>query len=89
MSKDPFVRLINRAWKSQLAITGMGGMPEPAVAGNVVLPKVSIKLSLRLPPTMDGELARKNLEEIILKNPPYGAKVTMEATRSSKGWNCP
>jgi acetylornithine deacetylase/succinyl-diaminopimelate desuccinylase-like protein len=49
----------------------------PAVkdAVNLVIPKASAKISLRLPPTEDPEHAMKMLEEHVMKNIPWNASV--------------
>jgi acetylornithine deacetylase/succinyl-diaminopimelate desuccinylase-like protein len=49
----------------------------PAVkdAVNLVIPKASAKISLRLPPTEDPEHAMKMLEEHVMKNIPWDASV--------------
>jgi len=44
-------------------------------AVNLVIPKASAKISLRLPPTQDPEHAMKMLEEHVLKNIPWNASV--------------
>src|SRR3990167_4232823 len=45
----------------------------PAIqnAGNVTLPKLSVKLSMRLPPTCDAKNAAKILKTTLEKNPPH------------------
>ncbi len=44
-------------------------------AVNLVIPKASAKISLRLPPTEDPEHAMKILEEHVMKNIPWNASV--------------
>src|SRR6056300_632720 len=44
-------------------------------AVNLVIPKASAKISLRLPPTEDPEQAMKMLEEHVVKNIPWNASV--------------
>ena len=44
-------------------------------AVNLVIPKASAKISLRLPPTQDPDHAMKMLEEHVLKNIPWNASV--------------
>lgn len=61
MSSDPLIKLLNRSWKPMLAVIGSGGMPDVSAAGNVLLPKVSLRLAMRLPPNLNGDEARKNL----------------------------
>ena len=45
--------------------------------------------SLRIPPTLDGRKAAATLKKLLEKNPPYGAKVTLETEKSGSGWNAP
>jgi len=81
--------LLNRAWKAALAVTGAEGFPELVQAGNVLRPYTSLKLSLRLPPTVDAVKAGNRLKEILEKNPPYGAKVTFTVEKNGSGWESP
>jgi acetylornithine deacetylase/succinyl-diaminopimelate desuccinylase-like protein len=81
--------MLNRAWRPQLAVTGVDGIPPLAQAGNVLRPHTAVKLSLRLPPTLDGAKAARALKKLLEKDPPYGAKVTLETEKSGTGWNAP
>jgi len=40
-------------WEANLSVTGADGLPPINMAGNVVRPSTSVRLSMRLPPTMD------------------------------------
>jgi acetylornithine deacetylase/succinyl-diaminopimelate desuccinylase-like protein len=64
MADDLTELVLNRTWRPQLAVIGIGGLPKPADAGNVLLPFTSLKLSLRLPPTLDGDRARDAVEAV-------------------------
>jgi acetylornithine deacetylase/succinyl-diaminopimelate desuccinylase-like protein len=81
--------VLNRTWRPQLAVTGADGLPSLANAGNVLRPQTAVKLSLRLPPTLDGKKAAKALKKLLESRPPYGAKVTLETEKSATGWNAP
>src|ERR1051326_1263358 len=89
MANDPAEPILNRTWRPQLAIVGAEGLPALANAGNVLLPSTTLKLSLRLPPTFNGDsiaIMRRALTE----NPPYGAAIEFDADRFvSTGWNAP
>jgi acetylornithine deacetylase/succinyl-diaminopimelate desuccinylase-like protein len=89
VSNDPVELLINSTWRATLAVTGADGLPATASAGNVLLPEISLKLSLRLPPTTDPERASKAVRELLEKDPPYGAEVRFEGDGGSAGWNAP
>ena len=81
--------VLNRTWRPALSVTGVDGMPPLSSAGNVLRPHTSVKLSLRLPPTLDGKKAGDLLKETLERDPPNGAKVTMDLEKASTGWNAP
>ncbi len=54
---DPVEALLNRTWRPTLSVTGVDGFPELGSAGNVLRPYTAFKLSLRLPPLVDGHQA--------------------------------
>jgi acetylornithine deacetylase/succinyl-diaminopimelate desuccinylase-like protein len=81
--------ILNRSWRSMLAVTGADGLPAPANAGNVLRPRTVLALSLRLPPTVDGGMAARKLKELLEADPPYGAKVAFEAGQGVTGWHAP
>ncbi len=81
--------VLNRTWRPALSVTGVDGMPPLASAGNVLRPHTAVKLSLRLPPTLDGKRAGEILKDVLLRDPPNGAKVELTLEKSSSGWNAP
>ena len=88
LTNDPAELIINNTWKATLAVTGAEGLPPLASAGNVLLPEVSVKLSLRLPPTCDAQRASSAVREALERDPPYGAQVSFEGDGTG-GWNAP
>ncbi|GMR23380.1 MAG: M20 family metallopeptidase [Acidobacteriota bacterium] len=86
---DPTELILNRTWRPALAVTGQEGMPALKDAGNVLRPYTTLSLSLRIPPTLDPNRARSVLEELLTKDPPYGAKVTLDFHEPAPGWNAP
>ncbi|MFT4255489.1 MAG: M20 family metallopeptidase [Pseudoxanthomonas sp.] len=89
MNDDLAELVLNRTWRPALSVTGVDGMPPLSSAGNVLRPHTSVKLSLRLPPTLDGKVAGELLQETLLRDPPYGAKVELSLEKASTGWNAP
>jgi acetylornithine deacetylase/succinyl-diaminopimelate desuccinylase-like protein len=81
--------VLNRTWRPQLAVTGIEGVPALENAGNVLLPYTTAKLSLRLPPTLDGAAALAIVQKILEAAPPYGATVRFESDKAATGWNAP
>src|SRR5690625_3467297 len=80
---------LNRTWRPALSVTGAQGLPPLREAGNVLRPTTSLKLSLRLPPTLPGEQATKNLKALLETEPPYGAEVEFIPEPAATGWNAP
>ena len=89
VTKDPVELVLNRTWRAALAVTGADGLPPTASAGNVQRPFTTLKLSLRLPPTVDGPKAAAALKETLEKDPPNRASVRFEADSAATGWNAP
>jgi acetylornithine deacetylase/succinyl-diaminopimelate desuccinylase-like protein len=81
--------ILNRTWRPALSVTGMEGLPTLGSAGNVLRPFTAVKLSMRIPPRLDPNLATKAMKEVLEKDPPYGAKVTFEGEKASAGWDAP
>jgi acetylornithine deacetylase/succinyl-diaminopimelate desuccinylase-like protein len=89
VTKDPVELILNRTWRAALAVTGADGLPPLQSAGNVQRPRTALKLSLRLPPLVDGERAAKSLQELLQADPPYNAAVRFEYDQGATGWNAP
>jgi acetylornithine deacetylase/succinyl-diaminopimelate desuccinylase-like protein len=91
---DPVRGLLNRTWRPTLSVTGVDGFPDLGNAGNVLRPHTAFKLSLRLPPLVDGNEASIKLKALLEDNAPYNAKVTFHAdgragALGATGWNAP
>ena len=94
MTSDPVEALLNRTWRPTLSVTGAEGFPELGNAGNVLRPYTAFKLSLRLPPLVDGNEASLKLKTLLEDNAPYNAKVTFHpdgraGALGANGWNAP
>ena len=86
---DPVETILNRTWRPALSVTGASGFPGIDSAGNVLRPKTTFKLSLRLPPTVDGGQATAQLKHLLEANPPYDARVTFDPDWGATGWTAP
>jgi len=91
---DPVEGLLNRTWRPALSVTGVDGFPDMQGAGNVLRPWTAFKLSLRLPPLVDGNEASLALKALLEDNAPYNARVTFHpdgraGALGANGWNAP
>jgi acetylornithine deacetylase/succinyl-diaminopimelate desuccinylase-like protein len=89
VSADRVELVLNRTWRPQLAVIGVDGLPPIGNAGNVLLPGVAAKLSLRLPPTLDARPAGDTVRRLLESDPPHGAAVRFDARDATTGWNAP
>lgn len=89
VTKDPVELLLNRTWRAALAVTGADGLPPAGSAGNTQRPYTTLKLSLRLPPTVDGPKAGEIFRRTLEADPPYNARVAFKCDSAATGWNAP
>ncbi|HEY7820338.1 MAG TPA: M20/M25/M40 family metallo-hydrolase [Vicinamibacteria bacterium] len=88
-SDDPVELTLNRTWRPQLEVTGQEGIPRRVDAGNVLRPSTTLKLSLRIPPTLRTSRAEMVLRGVLTKEPPYEARVSCEFDEPAGGWDAP
>ncbi|HXF15920.1 MAG TPA: M20 family metallopeptidase [Burkholderiales bacterium] len=89
MTRDHGEAVLNRTWRPFLSVIGADFMPAIRDAGNVLRPKTALKLSLRIPPLIDGQRATMDLKRILEADPPHGAKVSFEPDQGATGWHAP
>lgn len=89
LNNDTAELILNRTWRPALSVTGVEGAPSIANAGNVTLPSLSVKLSMRVPPTCDVKKATQALKEILEANPPFDAHVSYHSEDVGAGWHAP
>ncbi len=89
LSDSPVELVLNNTWRPTLAVTGAAGLPAMENAGNVLLPRVELKLSFRLPPATDAEAAAAAIKRRLEADPPYGVRVRFDVGSSLPGWDAP
>jgi acetylornithine deacetylase/succinyl-diaminopimelate desuccinylase-like protein len=87
--ESPYELLLNNTWRPTLSITGADGLPSLVDAGNVQLPYNTLKLSFRLPPTCDGDVAAESVKKTLEADTPPLTKVEFEVESTMGGWNAP
>ncbi len=87
ISKEDVANMyLNGRWRPSLTITGVDGLPPTTKAGNVIRKSTTVKVSLRLPPTMDADKAKEIVLSKLTVDPPYGAKVTIDSFNTGNGF---
>ena len=82
-------RLLRRTWYPTLSVIGMGGIPSPDIAGNVLRPFTTAVLSFRLPPSVDVHVAGAAVVQLLTSDAPSNAKVSVPIDSSGNGWVAP
>ncbi|CAD8184292.1 unnamed protein product [Paramecium octaurelia] len=85
--QDRFLAYLNKIWKAQLSVIGGDDLPDSNSAEDVITPKTTLKLSLRLPPTKNHQEAKESFVKLLTRNVPYNASVTITGLRSGSGFN--
>ncbi len=87
LSEDPATLILNQTWRPSLAVLGSSGIPDVAIAGNVLLPHLTLKLAFRLPPTTNPDKAALAIKTTFENNPPFDAHVSFSTSHATSGWN--
>jgi len=82
-------RLLARTWHPTLSVIGMGGIPLPTIAGNVLRPFTTVVLSFRLPPSVNASAAGAAVQRLLERDPPSNAKVIVTVDAAGDGWVAP
>lgn len=88
-SESPYELLLNNTWRPTLSVTGTDGLPPLVDAGNVQLPFNTVKLSFRLPPTLDADDAARTVKDLLEADTPPLSKVEFDVDSTMAGWNAP
>jgi acetylornithine deacetylase/succinyl-diaminopimelate desuccinylase-like protein len=88
LGRDGADRLIRRTWEPAVSVIGMGGIPGPGDAANLLRPSTTVVLGVRLPPSVDATMAARSLVQTLTERPPQGAKVSATSVQAD-GWVAP
>ena len=86
---DKVEGVLRRTWRPALSIVGSDGLPPTANAGNVLRPYTTLQLSMRIPPMVDAQQAKLEIEKKLDENIPYGATLELDFEEAADGWNAP
>ena len=89
LSESPYELLLNNTWRPTLSVTGVDGIPPLVDAGNVQLPYNTVKLSFRLPPTLDADDAAQVVKKALETDTPPLTRVEFNIDSTMAGWNAP
>lgn len=78
--------ILRNLWHAGLEVTGVKGLPSTERAGNVTTSSLELKLSLRIPPAVEGSVVAEILKTTLENEPPYGARVSYTVESADNGW---
>jgi len=88
-SNDHVDLMLRTSWKPSMTVIGYDGAPETAKGGNVIRTDTSVKISIRLPPTAVADDVRREVQEVLERDPPCNARVAVEVSPVMAGWCAP
>lgn len=84
---DPLDQLLAQSWSPSVAYVGVAGIPPVDAAGSVLRQSTTVRLSIRLPPTVRADAAVQALRSALETNPPSGAAVRLDVHGAEDGWS--
>ncbi|GGL98076.1 M20/M25/M40 family metallo-hydrolase [Nakamurella endophytica] len=89
MATEPADQLLAQTWRPSVAYAGVDGMPPVDQAGSVLRAATTVRLSIRLPPTVDARTAAAALRRTLESDPPSGARVQLSVVGAENGFVAP
>ena len=86
-AKDAADQLLAQSWEPSVAYVGIDGMPSTSAAGSVLRPATTVRMSVRLPPTVRASDAVDALRALLEADPPAGATVRLDVHGAEDGWS--
>ena len=78
--------MINNRWKPTCSILGIDNCPQIEDNGFTVNKSIKIRMSSRLPPGVNSELAMEALRKALSNNTYFGAKISLDSVSPADGW---
>lgn len=85
--EDNYNQLVNMTWKSVLSVIGAQGLPDSKIAGNCLRKSTTLTISIRTPPTADGNELFEKIKEVVTTDVPFNYQVELLRPEISAGWN--
>ena len=88
MGGDAAERILRHTWWPTLSTVGASGLPEVAIAGNVLRPFTTLAFSFRLPPTVKHDVAATAIRSALTHGIPHNAQIEIDID-GANGWVAP
>lgn len=80
--------LLDSRWRASVAVIGLNGLPSIEKASNTMFPFLELRLSVRIPPTTNSEMAMEALRGVIERTD-CPARITFTPNMNASGWHAP
>jgi len=77
---------LNNTWRPNLSIVAADGLPSTKTGGNVIRSSTTLKLSCRLPPSVNSKTAMDAMRKKLTTDVPYNCRVTISNEHAGQGW---
>jgi len=74
-------------WNSSLNVAGIRGLSSSDLTGGILPGRVTLKIAVRTPPDCDCFAATSELEEALVKDPPFNAAVDFSPSSVLPSWH--
>ena len=88
VSANPLDLKLNASWRPQMTVIGLNGLPKVECAGNVMLPELTFKVNMRVPPTFNNKGSLEFIRELLTKDTPFNCSVEVSNFDVGNGWSC-
>lgn len=78
--------MINNRWRPTCTLLGIDNSPKTEENGFGVKKSITAKISMRLPPGVDGQAAMEALKKVVKENVYFGAQVNFLNAEVGDGW---
>ena len=86
LKSDVKEAMVNNRWKPSISILGVDNCPKTEDNGFGVSKSINVRLSMRLPPGINGNAAMDALKKVISNNTYFGAKIEFGYMSLAEGW---
>ncbi|MCK4870034.1 MAG: M20/M25/M40 family metallo-hydrolase [Gammaproteobacteria bacterium] len=89
LSMDVIELLANKTWRPAVSVIGVSGFPAAEIAGNAMVPEITVRVSVRTPPATNVDNCISEIREKLLANPPYGVELEFALGEHVDSWASP
>ena len=79
--------ILSNLWKPCMTVVGMGDMPTKTESPNIIRPETTLRVCVRLPPTLDITHLKELIHDTLMTDVPFGAHTELSNFIASPGFH--